>query len=88
MGLEHGSMQSEGLRFNSSWRLRIFLCPMLVTRRKNIFVQVILCRLVSSVDNCMYTFLLPVDFLSEILVENAKRRLTIPQIKKERWFSR
>lgn len=28
------------------------------------------------------------DFLSEILVENAKRRLTIPQIKKERWFSR
>ena len=38
MGLEHGSMQSEGLRFNSSWRLRIFLCPTLVTRQKNIFV--------------------------------------------------
>ena len=31
--------KSEGLRFDSSWGLRIFLCPTLVTRRKNIFLN-------------------------------------------------
>ena len=31
--VEHWSMESEGLRFNSLWGLRIFfLCPVLVTR--------------------------------------------------------
>ena len=87
MGLEHGSMESEGLRFNSSWRLRIFLRPTLVTRRKTSLFKLSFVGW-CPVDICLYTFLLPVDFLSEILVENAKRRLTIPQIKKERWFSR
>ena len=27
--LEHRSVESEGLRFDFSWRFRIFLCPML-----------------------------------------------------------
>ena len=36
--VEHWSAESEGLRFDSSWGLRIFLCPMLVIRRKNIFL--------------------------------------------------
>ena len=34
--LEHQSAESEGLRFDSSWVLRVFLCPTLVTRRKNV----------------------------------------------------
>ena len=32
--LEHRSAESEGLRFDTSWVLRIFLCPTLVTRQK------------------------------------------------------
>ena len=31
------SVKSKGLRFNSSWGLRIFLCPTLVTRQKTSF---------------------------------------------------
>ena len=30
--------ESKGLRFDSSWGLRIFFCPTLVTRQKNIFL--------------------------------------------------
>ena len=37
--VEHRSVESEGLRFDSSWGLRIFLCLKLVTRRKNIFLS-------------------------------------------------
>ena len=37
--VKHWSMESDGLRFNSSLELRVFLYPMLVTRRKkNIFL--------------------------------------------------
>ena len=32
--LEHRSAESEGMRFDTSWGLRIFLCPTLGTRRK------------------------------------------------------
>ena len=35
--VKHRSAESEDLRFDSSWGLRIFLRPTLVTRRKNIF---------------------------------------------------
>ena len=36
--VEHWSMEYEGLRFNSLWRLRFFfLCPMIVTRQKTSF---------------------------------------------------
>ena len=38
--VEHRSVESEGLRFNSSWGdSEFFLCPILVTRRKNIFLN-------------------------------------------------
>ena len=32
--LEHRNAESEGLRFDTSWGLKFFLCPTLVTRRK------------------------------------------------------
>ena len=34
----HEESNSEGLRFDSSWGLRIFICPTLVTRRKTSFL--------------------------------------------------
>ena len=34
LAVEQRSAHSEGLRFVSSWRCRIFLCPMLMTRQK------------------------------------------------------
>ena len=37
--VEHWRAETEGLRFDSSWRLSIFfLCLTLVTRRKNVFL--------------------------------------------------
>ena len=37
-GIEHRSAESEGLRFDFSWRIRIFfLCHTLVARRKTSF---------------------------------------------------
>ena len=41
--LEHRSAESEGLRFDSLWGLRIYLSPTIVTRRKkhlSLFLQV------------------------------------------------
>ena len=37
---EHRSAESDGLRLDSSWGLRIFLCPTLVTRRITSFSNI------------------------------------------------
>ena len=42
---EHRSVESESLRFDSSWGLRIFLCPTLVTRWKTSFFKTEDCSL-------------------------------------------
>ena len=48
--LEHQSSESEGLRFDSSWRLRsFFLCPTLMTRWKKKHISLIL-RMLSHMN--------------------------------------
>ena len=37
--VEHSSAESEGLRFDSSWGLRIFSLPHILDKKKNIFLH-------------------------------------------------
>ena len=45
LAVEHWSVESQGLRFNSSWELRIFLYPMLLIRQKNLSLYVCYCSI-------------------------------------------
>ena len=58
--VEHWSMESKGLRFHSSWGLRIFFfCPTLVTRQKNIFLYkngYVRFDAISQVISCNFLF--------------------------------
>lgn len=67
LAVEHWSVESQGLRFNSSWELRIFLYPMLLIRQKNLSLYVCYC----SIYKKLFTFKYPSSW--SLLIGSIKR---------------